>query len=102
MPEYLKNVAPGEYGDAVAPEKESASDHNIVLKIIAESTIHGSGIGRGQILKTLGTRNIRIGEGVLKRILRELEDEGFIKASLGRGGTMITERGREYLSEISK
>ena len=102
LPEYLKDVAPGEYGDAVAPEKESASDHDIVLKIIAESTIHGSGIGRGQILKTLGTRNIRIGEGVLKRILRELEDEGFTKASLGRGGTMITDRGREYLSEISK
>ena len=99
LPEYLKEAAPGECSFIISPEVKTTSDHDIVLNIIAESTLHGTGIGRGQILKKLCARNIRIGEGVLKRILRELEDEGFTKASLGRGGTIITEKGREYLSK---
>lgn len=102
LPEYLKDAAPGECGVTMSSEVKTISDHDLILNMIAESTIHGTGIGRGQILKRLYTRNIKIGEGVLKRILRELEDEGFTKASLGRGGTMVTERGQEYLNKKLK
>lgn len=73
-----------------------------ILRIIYSNTSASSGIGRKNIMKSLESCGLVIGEGVLKRILHELSTKGLIRSSNGRGGSFITPIGKSYLKEPKK
>lgn len=70
-----------------------------VLTIISENSLPYRGIGRSAIIKSLRERSVRIGEGKLREILKDLSRRGFIEIHKGRTGSIITASGREYLDK---
>lgn len=72
-----------------------------VLNIIARNTRDCSGIGRRNIIKELRSEGFQVGEGVLKRILHDLNNRGLIHSFPGRGGSSITRAGNARLLKLS-
>ncbi len=48
-------------------------------------------------MEKLSEEGILIGEGILKRHLAELKQDGLIFSGSGRSGSRITEKGKELL-----
>lgn len=68
-----------------------------ILAAVGQNSGPFSGIGRGQLMEKLSEEGILIGEGILKRHLAELKQDGLIFSGSGRSGSRITEKGKELL-----
>lgn len=68
-----------------------------ILAAVGKNSGPFSGIGRGQLMEKLSEEGILIGEGILKRHLAELKQDGLIFSGSGRSGSRITEKGKELL-----
>ena len=68
-----------------------------ILAAVGQNSGPFSGIGRGQLIEKLSEEGILIGEGILKRHLAELKQDGLIFSGSGRSGSRITEKGKELL-----
>ena len=53
-------------------------------------------------MEKLSKEGILIGEGILKRHLAELKQDGLIFSGSGRSGSRITEKGKELLKNKKK
>jgi transcriptional regulator with PAS, ATPase and Fis domain len=83
------------------PDSAPCSEEEIkklILRLIADATKSLSGIGRTALLQKLALHNVQIGEGKLKRLLSECQNDGLIKVYQGRSGSQITPKGQAYLS----
>jgi len=70
-----------------------------ILETIAKHSSSISGIGRKALIAALAQNRIQLGEGVLRKYLEALKEDGLIQSSTGRAGTRITEKGLEYLKD---
>ena len=52
------------------------------------------------MLHFLRENEIAVSDSRLRRILSDLERRGLLEIGKGRGGTMITEEGRNYLHRL--
>ena len=52
------------------------------------------------MLHFLQENDIGVSDSRLRRILSDLEQRGLLEIGKGRGGTMITEEGRNYLQRL--
>lgn len=80
------------------PSQKDNRDLRIaILAAVGQNSGPFSGIGRGQLMEKLSEEGILIGEGILKRHLAELKQDGLIFSGSGRSGSRITEKGKELL-----
>lgn len=70
---------------------------DVLLQIISENSQSYHGIGRTKLLYELKTKDIVISDAEVRKLLQYLKDQQYIKISLGRSGSIITEQGMEYL-----
>lgn len=70
----------------------------IILEMISSGTAVSHGIGRSTILYALKDSGIDISDGKLRELLLSLKELGLIEIGKGRGGTRLTERGKDYLA----
>ena len=82
--------------------KAAASDHleKVLLKLIEANTSLSHGIGRTAMLHFLQENAISVSDSRLRSILSDLEQRGLLEIGKGRGGTMITDEGRNYLHRL--
>lgn len=82
----------------IAPPPRGDDELRIaILAAVGQNSGPFSGIGRGQLMEKLSEEGILIGEGILKRHLAELKQDGLIFSGSGRSGSRITEKGKELL-----
>ena len=65
-----------------------------VLRAVAAGESVGSGAGRERILHTLRDQGLRLSDAALRKVLRELAEEGLLAIGSGRQGTRLTDAGR--------
>ena len=53
-------------------------------------------------MNQLRLQGLQVGEGKLKRLLAQCQQEGLIRVCRGRSGSQITEQGRRYLQTPQK
>ncbi|WP_341457751.1 sigma-54 interaction domain-containing protein [Haloimpatiens massiliensis] len=68
-----------------------------VLNIVNSFSVRGESLGRNKILKILREKNIETNEGEIRKILNVLNSLEFITSKVGRGGSAITGKGKEFL-----
>ncbi|WP_035289432.1 sigma 54-interacting transcriptional regulator [Clostridium sp. KNHs214] len=68
-----------------------------VLNILNAFSIRGESLGRNKLLIILREKNIETKEGEVRKILNVLSSLEFIISKVGRGGSTITEKGKEFL-----
>ena len=78
-------------------QKDNRDLRIAILAAVGQNSGPFSGIGRGQLIEKLSEEGILIGEGILKRHLAELKQDGLIFSGSGRSGSRITEKGKELL-----
>ncbi len=71
---------------------------DVILQIISKNSLSSHGIGRTKLLYELKSKDIVISDAEIRKLLHDLKDKQYIKISLGRSGSIITEQGIEYLS----
>lgn len=69
----------------------------MVLDIIFSNSNQESGIGRSRIIYHLESAGFHISDGRMRHCLESLNTEGLIHIKKGRGGCIITEKGKEKL-----
>lgn len=65
-----------------------------VLRAVAAGESAGSGAGRERLLQTLREQGLRLSDAALRKLLRELAEEGLLAIGSGRQGTRLTDAGR--------
>lgn len=80
--------------------KNSVSDSISILKIIKEQGILKSGVGRKSIEEISKVNNIRLSEAEVRRIMSILNELSLISCNLGRNGSKITIKGKNFLKWI--
>jgi len=83
----------GSLTDRTAPGRQPQFTEAHIVKAL--KTIGGQGPGRKQLAGSL-----RLGEGVVRTLLRRLTDAGYVSSS--RSGTALTEEGERLLHELGK
>ncbi len=68
-----------------------------ILQIVADHSQAYHGIGRSSLAVLLKKEQIAVGDGKLRDVLKELEEERLIEISRGRSGSRILPEGVEYL-----
>ncbi len=68
-----------------------------ILKCINEQNLN---IGRKGIAEMLTKYNIFLGEQEVRNYLLELQNKGLVEIRRGRGGTIITPKGIDYLRNL--
>ncbi len=81
------------------PTPSGADLKTTVLSIIAQNSDGFHGIGRTGLCRELAKRNLPVGEGKLRSLLSELQKQELIQVSLGRTGSQISPKGREFLKQ---
>ncbi len=109
LPEYLRacedgcNPLPLKTFSPIIPSSDDCSHpseedvRRRLLQLIADATQTLSGIGRKALMNQLRLQGLQVGEGKLKRLLAQCQQEGLIQVCRGRSGSQITEQGRRYL-----
>lgn len=98
LPDYIYKDAlslTGEKREKLDSEREL---ERTVLRLIAANTSSSHGIGRGAMLQILKERNVSVSDIHLRKILARLEGMDYLEIGKGRGGTRITEKGRDFLN----
>ena len=65
-----------------------------VLRAVTAGESAGSGVGRERLLQTLRAQGLRLSDVSLRKLLRELAEEGLLAIGSGRQGTRLTDAGR--------
>lgn len=78
------------------PESPSKTER-ILLEILYETNREGKCIGREGLLLEAGRRNVILSQPQVRKVLSELEHQGFVAISRGRGGSKITEKGIKWI-----
>ena len=65
-----------------------------VLRAVTAGESAGSGVGRERLLQTLRAQGLRLSDASLRKLLRELAEEGLLAIGSGRQGTRLTDAGR--------
>ena len=73
---------------------------NRILQIVADHSQAYHGIGRTSLSVLLKKEQIAVGDGKLREVLKELEEERLIEISRGRSGSRILSEGVEYLRRL--
>lgn len=79
--------------------KRNLNDYVFVLEKIEQAYNLKQRIGRRKIYEYALKEQIFLTEQQIRSILLELQDFGFVKVLSGRGGTIITEEGRNFLNQ---
>ncbi|RDY26219.1 PAS domain-containing protein [Romboutsia weinsteinii] len=79
--------------------KRSINDYMFVLKKVNEAYINKERIGRRKIYEYAVTEGVFLTEQQIRSVLLELQDYEFIKILSGRGGSIITDKGRDFLEQ---
>ena len=69
-----------------------------VLRAVTAGESAGSGVGRERLLQTLREQGLRLSDASLRKLLRELAEEGLLAIGSGRQGTRLTDAGRRTLT----
>lgn len=87
-----------------AKNEEIKIDYHMeeVLKKINEMNSEGENAGRITITKRLNKENIRLTENQVRKRVELLSQGGFVTVNKGKRGTVLTEKGRNYIREIKK
>ena len=118
LPDYLyKQESAKSSSDSGEPEQKGNHEHMLlplqadrtrlsesqikqeILRIIAKGSRSVSGVGRIVIMSALQKQEIFLGEGVLRKYMDQLRQDGLIISGTGRAGSQITEKGRKALEE---
>lgn len=91
FPSYLIN----KYNMPFKNNVETITD--TLLQIIGKNSQSCHGIGRTKLLYELKAKDIAISDAEVRKLLQDLKDQQYIRISLGRSGSIITELGMEYL-----
>lgn len=70
-----------------------------ILKVIDGFSKREESLGRNKLLEILKEKNIKTSEGEVRKILSTLNSIGCIISKVGRGGSTITEKGKELLKQ---
>ena len=82
------------------PFAESPEDvEQFILTELYDAMCDNRTIGRRQLAERARTRRVFATEGRIKAALAEMNREGLVSSSPGRGGSSITEKGIEKLSK---
>lgn len=87
-------------GAGTGPRTASPDMRRLVLEILLRARNEGRRVGREGILKEARSLGVRLTQPQVRAILKELERQGYAGISRGRGGSGITEAGREFLREL--
>ncbi len=68
-----------------------------ILEILYEVSREGKCIGRDGLQLEAGKRNEKLSQLQIRKVLRELESNGFVSVSRGRGGSKITVKGIDWI-----
>lgn len=79
--------------------KRSINDYIFVLRKVNEAYSNKVRIGRRKIYEYAVAEGIFLTEQQVRSILLELQDYEFIKILSGRGGSIITDKGRRFLEQ---
>ena len=90
-----KNALPEAFLTYILHTKQEASLSLLVLEQIRLRTERGQAAGRRSLGEEPALKEVGCTEAKLRGILRELEQFGMLEMSRGRGGTVLTPRGRE-------
>lgn len=83
-------------------KEELSSMDRIILRILDEQRIGQSGLGRTEICRALRENKVECSEMQVRRRLHFLQEGGYISITIGRGGTVLTEQGKQYLEDHEK
>lgn len=97
IPEYLsERTADNVRYTQLGNKRLSLEDE--ILRIILDKSMDGENIGRERLKEILGKNfGLMVSEYRLRNVISELETGGFIMKTIGRKGTILTERGKERL-----
>ena len=77
-----------------APEQDA---QKALLELIEERNRKGLGAGRKSLSLAMMERGLPLGEGAIRALLEQLQQDGLIACQKGRGGTRLTQRGKSML-----
>ena len=92
LPEYIKENID------LKEDKNQSNDFLLILEILnilKKSEKNEKGIGRSYILKCLKEKDFEISEAIIRRLLQDMNKKGYIISTVGRGGSKITQLGKE-------
>ncbi len=102
---YCGGLKEREYNepDGISEEGEERTDvRRLVLEILLRARNEGRRIGREGILKEARGLGIRMTQPQVRAVLKGLKQEGYAEVLRGRGGSGITEAGRELLKNMEE
>ena len=104
LPEYMKEKISEKQNmcadAAVAQSTARAFEpdtQKALLELIDEMNRKGIGAGRKSLSAGMIGRGLTLGEGAIRALLEQLQQEGLIACQKGRGGTRLTQRGKSFL-----
>lgn len=74
----------------------------LLLHIICRNTAVSHGVGRPFLIQELGRQGYTVSDVKLRSLLKDLQSDEFIVINKGRGGTRITDKGREKLRQAEE
>lgn len=92
LPEYIKENID------LKEDKDQSNNFLLILEILnilKKSEKNEKGIGRSYILKCLKEKDFEISESIIRRLLQDMNKKGYIISTVGRGGSKITQLGKE-------
>ncbi|MEW8972733.1 MAG: sigma 54-interacting transcriptional regulator [Tissierellaceae bacterium] len=101
LPHHIKNKIIHRDDGAIESPESHIEVHDrrsiIVLEILYEAFLNKEKLGRRSISERAFERQYHLSEYDVKGILKELSDQGLVVVSLGRGGTVISNRGIDFI-----
>ena len=98
LPGYLfKKTIKGE-----ARKFSADSTDDLLLWIIQQHETVSHGVGRPLMLRELALQGYTVSDVRLRKMLKDMQDAGYIDIARGRGGTRITEKGKTHLTRLQK
>lgn len=77
--------------------KRSLEIYIHILNLFKEAYDNRKRIGRKKIVEKLNDQGVFLSEQEVRQILLELNDKAYIEILIGRGGSVITEKGQKFL-----
>ncbi|MCD8125760.1 MAG: sigma 54-interacting transcriptional regulator, partial [Lachnospiraceae bacterium] len=89
-----------EFRSFLLQEGNNLGLYQVMLQKLHESSQKNERYGRQRLLEKIREDSGLYTEGEVRRALSRLSQQGFVRSSRGRGGSVITEKGRRLLREI--
>lgn len=70
----------------------------VILEILYDAERRGQSIGREKILLEAQMREIKLTQPQVRKILGRLEENGYVTVTKGRGGSNITKKGVDWIT----